>query len=84
MEVTNLLTLKRYKTLSRSAMGGGSEVVEDVSSLGWGGNDNHRGGIVALLHLENNNDDKCCPICLVDFMDGSKMHTLLCGHDFNR
>jgi hypothetical protein len=44
-EVANSLTPKRYKALSRSAMGGGGNVVEDMSLSGSGGNDNHCRGI---------------------------------------
>ena len=82
-EVIDSLPLKRYKAPSRGTMGEGDDVVEDASSLGGGRNNDRRGGIAAP-RLENNNDAECCPICLVDFADGSEVRTLPCGHDFDR
>ncbi len=83
-EVIDSLPLKRYKAPSRSAMGEGGDVVDDASSLGGGSNNDRREGIAAPRLLENNNDAECCPICLVDFTDGSEVRTLPCGHDFDR
>ena len=82
-EVIDSLPLKRYKAPSRCTIGEGDDVVEDASSLGGGRNNDRRGGIEAP-RLENNNDAECCPICLVDFTDGSEVRTLPCGHDFDR
>jgi len=82
-EVIDSLPLKRYKAPSRSAMGEGGDVVEDASLLSGRTNNSRREGIAAP-RLENSNDAECCPICLVDFTDGSEVRTLPCGHDFDR